>query len=208
MFLRCLLSVSRPPAVLSLRGLHACAPQRVPAGVTLVKDALSAAHVVEVLRAQGPACVHAVDTEVVDLDLEEQSPVGHGRIICASLYSGPTVDYGSGPRVWIDCTGEDGSAALAAFKPALEDPAVRKVWHNFSFDRHMLFNHGINASLAADTMHMARLWDTSRITRGGYSLEGLSADLLDRRKVPMKELFARPRMKKVCGLCGAVWRQE
>lgn len=145
--------------------------------------------------------MHAVDTEVVDLDLEEQSPVGHGRIICASLYSGPNVDYGSGPRVWVDCNGENGAAVLAAFKPALEDPTVRKVWHNFSFDRHVLYNHGINATLAADTMHMARLWDTSRLTRGGYSLEGLSADLLDRRKVPMKELFARPRMKKVRGLC-------
>jgi DNA polymerase-1 len=162
--------------------------------------------VVAVMRAQGAGCVHAWDTEVVDLDLEEQSPVGHGRVICASLYSGPTVDYGGGcARVWVDATAA-GGAALAALRGALEDAALKKVWHNFSFDRAVLGNHGISATLAADTMHMARLWDTGRLTRGGYSLEGLTADLLDRRKVPMKELFARPRVKKVrARVCDSEW---
>lgn len=57
-----------------------------------------------------------------------------------------------------------------------------QVWHNYSFDRHVLFNHGIDArGFAGDTMHMARLWDTSRAREGvggggeGYSLEALSA---------------------------------
>ena len=45
----------------------------------------------------------------------------------------------------------------------LESEAHKKVWHNYSFDRHVLFGMGIDAKgFAADTMHMARLWDTSR----------------------------------------------
>lgn len=32
------------------------------------------------------------------------------------------------------------------------------------------------AGFAGDTMHMARLWDSSRMGRGGYSLEALSSE--------------------------------
>ncbi|ETV97295.1 hypothetical protein H310_09644 [Aphanomyces invadans] len=45
-------------------------------------------------------------------------------------------------------------------------------------------------------MHMARLWNTARFQKGGYSLEALSADLMERRKKPMKELFGVPKLKK------------
>lgn len=87
---------------------------------------------------------------------------------------------------------------LLSFKEVLESKSIRKVWHNYGFDRHVLYNHGIDAcGLGGDTMHMARMWDTARALTGGYGLEGLSADLLNRRKVPMKELFATPKMKKV-----------
>ena len=198
---------------LRVRPLHASARRRASGsgavggavggggggGTVVVSDVAGAERVLRVMRAQGAGGWHAVDTEVVDVDLEAQSPVGHGRVICASLYSGPSVDYGAGPgsRVWLDALAPGGGAALAALGAGLADPALRKVWHNYSFDRAVLANAGVAATLAADTMHMARLWDTARITRGGYSLEGLSADLLDRRKVPMKELFAKPRVKKV-----------
>ena len=86
---------------------------------------------------------------------------------------------------------------LLYFKPVLEASAVRKVWHNYGFDRHVLYNHGINCmGFAGDTMHMARLWNTALKQRGGYSLEGLSNLLLEARKVPMKERFARPKINK------------
>jgi hypothetical protein len=40
---------------------------------------------------------------------------------------------------------------------------AKKVWHNYGFDRHVLFNEGLNCrGFAGDTMHMARLWDSSR----------------------------------------------
>lgn len=45
---------------------------------------------------------HACDTEVADIDLDSQSPVGHGVVTCASVYSGPHANFGSGPKLWID----------------------------------------------------------------------------------------------------------
>eukprot|EP00889_Picochlorum_renovo_P004618 jgi/Picre1/31648/NNA_006999.t1 len=56
-----------------------------------------------------------------------------------------------------------------------------------------------------DTMHMARLWDSSRTGRGGYSLEALTTeedlmgplDMTDARgKISMKKIFGRPNIKK------------
>ena len=86
---------------------------------------------------------------------------------------------------------------LLAFKPLLESSTIRKVWHNYGFDRHVLFNHGIDASgLAGDTMHMGRLWNSALKTRGGYSLENLADMLCGMQKTPMKELFAKPRPKQ------------
>jgi hypothetical protein len=57
-----------------------------------------------------------------------------------------------------------------------------QVWHNYSFDRAMFGNHGIDVrGFGGDTMHMARLWSAARIR--GYSLEALSKDLTSSSKV-------------------------
>ena len=37
--------------------------------------------------------IHAADTEVSGFDTE-RSPIGNGKVICASIYSGPNADYG------------------------------------------------------------------------------------------------------------------
>ena len=111
--------------------------------------------------------VHAWDTEVVNLNLEVQSPVGHGKVICASFYSGPEIDYGTGATVWIDSLSDPNT--LLEFKSVLEDTTIRKVWHNYGFDRHVLMNSGIDAKgFFGDTMHLARLCDTSLKKSGGY----------------------------------------
>jgi DNA polymerase-1 len=48
----------------------------------------------------------------------------------------------------------------------VQDDETKKVWHNYSFDKHVLENHGIKPrGFGGDTMQMARLWDSSR-TRG------------------------------------------
>lgn len=63
---------------------------------------------------------------------------------------------------------------FAIFKEFFENDSIKKVWHNYSFDRHVLSNHGIGCKgFTADTMHLARLWDSSRQGKG-YSLESLT----------------------------------
>lgn len=68
---------------------------------------------------------------------------------------------------------------LALFAPFFEDASIPKIWHNYSFDRHVLGNHSIEArGFGGDTMHMARLLDSARgrVKGKGYSLESLSND--------------------------------
>ena len=48
------------------------------------------------------------------------------------------------------------------------------MFHNYGFDRHIFYNHGINVrGFGGDTMHMARLFDSSR-NPGEYSLASLT----------------------------------
>lgn len=97
--------------------------------------------------------------------------------------SGNAAPAPSGTTLWVD-TWLDGDptrsaeaeAILAAFGPFFESAAHRKVWHNFSFDRHIIERAGLrHAGFEADTMHMARLWDSSRSGKLNYSLESLSS---------------------------------
>jgi DNA polymerase I-like protein with 3'-5' exonuclease and polymerase domains len=152
----------------------------------------------------------AVDTEVADIDVKTQGPVENGRVICVSIYAGPDVDIGGGQgkALWVDNM-DAAQDVLLEIKPFLESEEHRKVWHNYGFDRHVLYNawegderRRINCKgFAGDTMHMARLWDTSlskTSNNGGFSLEALSQLLLgpDHRKRPMKEIFGEPKLRK------------
>src|SRR5690242_1905605 len=114
-----------------------------------------------------------------------------------SIYCGPDVDFGNGPRIWIDNV-EPCNGLLKQFKDYLEDESIKKVWHNYSFDRHALYNEGIDVKgFGGDTMQMARLWDSSRTMKGGYSLQGLSTDLeLPIPKKTIKERFGYYKTKK------------
>tara|TARA_B110000208_G_scaffold131611_1_gene159482 strand:+ start:143 stop:2242 length:2100 start_codon:yes stop_codon:yes gene_type:complete len=171
-----------------------------PEGVTVVR---SIAHAREVARKlfQLKDRVHACDTEVADIDLKKVGPVGHGRVTCISVYSGDDVDFGSGPNLWIDTLdgdGTSGEAILNEFKEFFESEETKLVWHNYSFDRHVMYNHAVDCKgFAGDTMHMARLWNTALATKGGYSLANLSKLLeLPHAKHSMKELFGAPVLKK------------
>jgi len=151
----------------------------------------------------------ACDTEVMDIDVKTEGPVGNGHVTCISIYGGPDVDFGDGPgaALWVDNLGS-ADGILQEFKGWLEDPSVSKVWHNYGFDRHVVNNENIDVKgFGGDTMHMARLWDTSRmrVAKGegssgtGYGLDDLSRDLIedDRfTKVSMKEIFGIPKLKK------------
>ena len=146
---------------------------------------------------KGETRFHACDTEVCDIDLQRVGPVGNGKVTCASIFSGPDVDFGNGAggTLWIDNL-DEADGTLHEFRQFFEDKSQLKIWHNYSFDRAVLHNHNIDAQgFGGDTMHMARLWDSSRRS---YSLENLSADLLDpfMHKTAMKDLFGRPKLKK------------
>jgi len=161
-------------------------------GVHEVSDAAEARRVAALLCARDEL-IHACDTEVADLDLG-RSPLGQGRVLCITVYSGPDLDVGSGPgkALFVDTT-EPG--VLEAFKPWLERESALKVWHNYGFDRHVLYNHGVDVvGFGGDTMHMARLWDASRLA--GYSLAALTEELVGRAKVSMKEIFGEPKLRK------------
>ena len=160
--------------------------ERAPANVTLVRDVETARRVVAQLRAlthydDGRPRLHACDTEAIDVDLKQHGPIGRGRVLCFTIFCGDDVDFGSGDKLFVDTLGSRANL-LDAFRPYFEDANVLKVWHNYGFDRHALGNHGINVQgFGGDTMHMARLWDASRLFgKGGYSLEGLTRELLDR----------------------------
>ena len=59
-----------------------------------------------------------------------------------------------------------------------------KCWHNYSFDRHILFNHGIDVKgFGGDTMHMARLADPSRMRYGlKYLTQDMESQIVDTKK--------------------------
>jgi hypothetical protein len=175
---------------------------RVP-GVTMVRTKEQARIVLEKLNQADPAIFHACDTEVMDIDLKSVGPIGNGYVTCASIYSGPTFDYGLGEEpgssLWIDNL-DDACSILQEFKDWFENERFLKVWHNYGFDRHVMWNEGINVlGVGGDTMHMARLQDSSRSRLGqgnGYGLEALTNDLVQRRKEPMKEIFGIRRLRK------------
>lgn len=169
--------------------------------VTIVRTKEQARIVMDRLMNADTSIFHACDTEVMDIDLKEVGPVGNGYVTCVSIHSGANFDYGlgdgPGTTLWIDNL-DDAHGVLQEFKEWFEDERFLKVWHNYGFDRHVMWNEGINCKgFGGDTMHMARLQDTSRSKNGsGYSLEALTGEMLSMRKRPMKEIFGVPRIKK------------
>ncbi|KAL8098614.1 DNA polymerase I A, chloroplastic/mitochondrial-like [Apium graveolens] len=178
--------------------------------VLVVDNIVVAKEIVEKLTNQYRHLVHACDTEVAGIDVKQETPVNHGEIICFSVYSGPQATFGNGKScIWVDVLDGGGKDLLAIFAPFFEDPSIKKVWHNYSFDNHIVENYGIKLSgFHADTMHMARLWDSSRRIIGGYSLEVLTSDrniMSDAGlcpsegligKISMKTIFGRRKLKK------------
>ncbi|KAI3673791.1 hypothetical protein L6452_39921 [Arctium lappa] len=178
----------------------------------LVVDNISVAkEVVRKLTTQYRHLVHACDTEVAAIDVKQETPVDHGEVICFSIYSGHEADFGNGKScIWVDVLDGGGKRMLDIFSAFFENPSIKKVWHNYSFDNHVIENYDLKLSgFHADTMHMARLWDSSRRMSGGYSLEALTSDskgimsgadlgpneeLIG--KVSMKTIFGRKKLKK------------
>ncbi|WCJ37191.1 DNA polymerase I A chloroplastic [Euphorbia peplus] len=177
--------------------------------VLVVNNVSMAREVVQKLTNQYRHLVHACDTEVAKIDVKQETPIDHGEIICFSIYCGPEADFGNGKScIWVDILDGGSSELLKEFDSFFKDCSIKKVWHNYSFDNHVIENYGISVNgFHADTMHMARLWNSSRRTDGGYSLEALTGDrrVMDGvrsfyteliGKVSMKTIFGKKKLKK------------
>ncbi|TXG71421.1 hypothetical protein EZV62_006356 [Acer yangbiense] len=176
--------------------------------VRVVDNIAAAKEVVRKLTGQYRHWVHACDTEVTKINVKE-TPIDHGEVICFSIYSGPEADFGDGKScIWVDVLDGGGSALFNEFAPFFQDPAIKKVFHNYSFDNHVIENYGIKPSgLHADTKHMARLLNSS-LEEDDYSLEKLTGDPrfmsgaeLEHEKgligkISMKTIFTRKKLKK------------
>jgi DNA polymerase-1 len=139
-------------------------------GLRSIEDAK---RVISILKENGDR-IHAWDTETIGIDVKKDTPVGHGQVLCAQVFIGPDIDFGNGPRVFID-NYADAAGIIMEFKEYFEDEQYLKCWHNYSFDRHILYNHGIDVKgFGGDTMHMARLSDPSRLR---YGLKYLTQEL-------------------------------
>lgn len=158
-------------------------------GITIVNNHREAHRVMSQLMQLPSDNPIAWDTETTGVNPAKESPVHNGRVICATAFAGDHVDFGTGSRLFIDCLdGEPG--LLDTFKPYFENTDFRKVWHHYAFDRHVLSNHGIvPRGFAGDTMHMARLLNT---THTRFSLEELSKIYLDIPKQSMTNMFGAP----------------
>lgn len=112
-----------------------------------IKEILTKEDTKEVLKIlyQNKDKYWACDTETINIDIKTQGPVGNGKVICMSIYGGPDVDFGDGPGsvLWIENINKSNNL-LQEFKPWLENSTYKKVWHNYGFDRHVLYNEGIN----------------------------------------------------------------
>lgn len=71
-----------------------------------------------------------VHLQVSKIDVKQETPVGHGEIICFSIYSGSEADFDGKSCIWVDVL-DGGGDLLKEFAPFFEDPSIRKVWASF-----------------------------------------------------------------------------
>eukprot|EP00746_Dinoflagellata_sp_MGD_P167598 gnl/MRDRNA2_/MRDRNA2_98357_c0_seq1.p1 gnl/MRDRNA2_/MRDRNA2_98357_c0~~gnl/MRDRNA2_/MRDRNA2_98357_c0_seq1.p1 ORF type:complete len:1314 (+),score=275.68 gnl/MRDRNA2_/MRDRNA2_98357_c0_seq1:3-3944(+) len=140
-------------------------------GVTVVSYQFSAERALEVLMAE-TGRIFAV-TFCLARD---------GSLQSFSIYGGEDIDFGSGPRLWVQL-GDAGASnsLLIAFKPFFESEAMLKIYHNFSQVRSILHMENVShQGFAGDTMHMARLWDPALGTNAkeDFSLSQLTGRCL------------------------------
>jgi len=83
----------------------------------------------------------------------------------------------------------DAAAVLAALKPVLEDPAVRKVGHNIKYDLLVMRKAGIIVrGVVLDSMVGAFLIDASRLQ---YGIDRLALEMLNYQKITTQEMIGK-----------------
>jgi DNA polymerase I len=156
----------------------------LPTDYRLVDSEEALAELVASLRAQ---TAFAVDTETtsvrpVDADLCGLSfswQAGTGWYVGVRSHVAPTLD----PQ-----------RTLAALRPVLEDPSIRKVGQNLKYDITVLANAGVTlAGELFDTMVAASLLNPER---RGVGMDDLARDLLGVTTVPISDLLGKGKAQR------------
>ncbi len=110
---------------------------------------------------------------------------------------GISLSWEPGRAYYIPVKGPLGAATLdvdavrGALGPVLADATVKKIGHNFKYDRIVLENAGFElAGDVFDTMIAAHVLNSSRVT---YKMDALAAELLDHQCIPIEEVIGRGR---------------
>ncbi|MBO6544028.1 MAG: DNA polymerase I [Alphaproteobacteria bacterium] len=130
----------------------------------------------------------ALDTETDSLDAMQARLVGvslalaPGKACYIPLQhgAGEGLDFSEGTPAQIPL-----QEALAALKPLLEAPSVRKIGQNIKYDLLVLKNHGLSVAPIDDTMLMSYALDAGR---NGHGMDELSQIHLDHTPIPFKEV--------------------
>eukprot|EP00736_Rhodelphis_marinus_P005719 Rmarinus@m.17135 len=106
---------------------------------------------------------HACHVESSNIDIKKEHAMGKGRVACIAVYGGP------GTPLYLV---RDYEPVLSVFKQFLEDERLKKVWHHYGVQRHVLENVGIfTKGFQGDVLHMGRMLNTSLFTRENRAFE-------------------------------------
>lgn len=86
-------------------------------GVNIITTPEECKRCVDILMNSEEA-IAAWDTETMDLDIKQEAPVGRGKILCASFFAGPFLNFGRGSKVFVDNFGHN-AGLIDYFKPYL-----------------------------------------------------------------------------------------
>ena len=135
------------------------------------------------------AGVVAFDTETTSLDALQAELVGFSLAIEPGKACYVPLAHRSGGGGLFDDGLTEGqiplAQALAALKPLLADPAVRKVGQNLKYDALVLSQHGLAIVNFDDTMLMSYALDAGR---GGHGMDELSKKWLGHTPIAYKEV--------------------
>lgn len=125
----------------------------------------------------------AFDTETTSLDAMDAQLIGLSFSWCHGCgYYVPV----RGPA---GCEHVDCDKVLAALKPILESPAIKKVGHNLKYDMLVMRTTGINVrGIEMDSMLAAFLIDPTRLR---YGIDELARELLNFNKMPTAHLIGK-----------------
>lgn len=136
-----------------------------------------------------------VDTETQDVDPKEESAAGKGSVVTLQIAWVDQAVYldeqgvlelvknkqAAINKAWIDCRDPSMMRKLKAW---LEDPDAYKIFHNASFDKHAVANHGIYIKgVIGDTLGMSHLQYPERLSHSLDGAVGLVQTMLGEKRL-------------------------